>query len=209
LPAPYPLPAGKSVDLSFNQLGETEVFRAIGSACGLNIVVPDAVRFNTTVELKSVPCDQALEVLLESRSLWYRYSATGNLLRIAPRRQLDMEMHAAVERNRVRAELGIKDDVLPDGEAIDLELKNAPIAEVLKVLGNAGGVNVVMSDAVGGSVTVIAKSVRWRDALRVVLESQSLGYRYRENGKLLMVAPQREIDIEDHAAVERRRVTAP
>ncbi len=209
LPVPESLPAGKTIDLSFNQASETDVFRSIGAACGLNIVIPDSVRFQTTVTLESVPCDQALEVLLESRGLWYRYTSAGNLLRISPRRQLDMEMHAAIERARVRAELGLKDDVLPEGREVAIELKNAPVADVLKTLADAGDVNVVLSDAVGGSVTLIAKSVQWRDAVRVVLESQSLGYRYRENGKILMVAPQRELDMEDHASRERRRITEP
>jgi type IV pilus assembly protein PilQ len=120
-----------------------------------------------------------------------------------------MEMHAAIERARVRAELGLKDDVLPEGREVAIELKNAPVADVLKTLADAGDVNVVLSDGVGGSVTLIAKSVQWRDAVRVVLESQSLGYRYRENGKILMVAPQRELDMEDHASRERRRLTEP
>jgi len=209
LPTPESLPAGKPIDLKVDQASESDVLRAVGSACGLNVVIPDAVRFDTTVELQAVPCDQALEVLLESRGLWYTYRSAGNLLRVAPRKQLDMEMHAALERKRVRAQLGLEDDPLPEGKAIDIELERAPIGDVLEVLADAGGVNVVLADSIGGSVTLIAKSVGWRDALRVVLEAQSLGYRYRENGKLLMVAPQRDLDMEDHATLERKRIMTP
>ncbi len=209
LPTPESLPAGKPIDLKVDQASESDVLRAVGSACGLNVVIPDAVRFDTTVELQAVPCDQALEVLLESRGLWYTYRSAGNLLRVAPRKQLDMEMHAALERKRVRAQLGLEDDPLPEGKAIDIELERAPIGDVLEVLADAGGVNVVLADSIGCSVTLIAKSVGWRDALRVVLEAQSLGYRYRENGKLLMVAPQRDLDMEDHATLERKRIMTP
>ncbi|MFO0547218.1 MAG: protein kinase [Polyangiaceae bacterium] len=202
---PESLPQGKPIDLDFHDVSSTDALRFLGAACGVNLVVPDSVSFTTTLTLKNVPCDQALEVLLESRGLWYRYSAAGSLLRIAPRHELDREDAEAIERARVREELGLRDDKLPEGPPLDLELKSASLRDVLQLLASAGGVNVVLDDGLGGKVTVIAKSVSWQDALSGVLRSQGLWFRYRENGKILRIAPQHLLDREDSEARERQR----
>jgi type II secretory pathway component HofQ len=206
LPAPEVLPAGRPIDLEVKEAAAGDVMRMLGTACGMNVVVPSSVEFSATVKLKDVPCDQALEVLLESRELWYRYAKDGNILRVGPRKFLDSEELQARERARFRAETGMKDEPLPEGKRIDLELQKADIRGVVDVLAAAGGVNVVMDDSIRGTVTVFARDVAWHDALRAILQSEELWYRYRENGKVLRVAPRRLLDSEDLQQRERERL---
>src|SRR5690606_40105847 len=71
---------------------------------GVNIVVPDNVKASVTVRLRDVPWDQAMEVILQSKGLWYRRE--GNLIRVADRKVLDAEdKEERSEERRVGKEL--------------------------------------------------------------------------------------------------------
>src|SRR5205085_6227150 len=102
-------------------------------------------------------CDQVFEVLLEAHGLWYEYSPEANLVRVAPRRQLDLEHEDAVQR----AQQGVKDDRLPAGDKVDLDLKDVPLADLVRMLGNAGKVNVGIADEITVHVTVRLEHGAW------------------------------------------------
>jgi type IV pilus assembly protein PilQ len=70
--------------------------RLLADVGGINVVIPDDVKSTVTVRLRQVPWDQALEVVLASKGLWYRRE--GNLYRIATRKELDAEDQAEAER---------------------------------------------------------------------------------------------------------------
>ncbi len=195
------IPPGKPIDLAFDKASLHDVIRFVGQACGLSVVMPTAIKEQITVHLSKVPCDQALEVLLESRGLWYTYRKHGSLLRIAPREDLDDEATARFERSRIN----VKDDRLPAGPPVDLDFKNAPLRGTLQMLAVGAGVNLVLPDQIDGKVTVMVKAAPWDVAFATILESHGLWYRYRENGKVVRVAPRVELDAEDTAAFERGR----
>ena len=87
---------GTKIDLDLKDVDIHNVMRLLADVGGINIVVPDDVKAQVTVRLRQVPWDQALEVVLASKGLWYRRE--GNLYRIAPRKQLDAEDQAEAER---------------------------------------------------------------------------------------------------------------
>ena len=47
--------------------------------------------------------------------------------------------------------------------------------------------------------------VRWDVALKSVLESHGLWYRFRDKGMIIRIAPRREIDAENESELERAR----
>jgi hypothetical protein len=199
------LPAGRPVDLDFKGMSLHDVLRVISESCGLNIVAPDNIDAKITLNLKKAPCDQALEVLLESHGLWYRYRKAGNILLVAPRGALDREAEAQLARDRAN----IVDDQLPLGPDLDLDFKNAPLHDLMRIFADMAKVNVIIPDHLMVKVTVKLTKTPWGVALRTILESHGLWYRYRPNGKLLRIAPRVELDREDEAARARARVGSP
>jgi type IV pilus assembly protein PilQ len=87
---------GTKIDLDLKDVDIHNVMRLLADVGGINIVIPDNVKANVTVRLRQVPWDQALEVILASKELWYRRE--GNLYRIDTRKQLDAEDQAEAER---------------------------------------------------------------------------------------------------------------
>ncbi len=197
------IPPGKLVDLDFKQASLHDVIRTVAEACALNAVVPDSIDAKITATLKKAPCDQALEVLLESHGLWYRYSKVGNIVLIAQRQLLDRE----AEAQAFRIESGFVDDALPTGPDIDLDFKGAPLHDILRLLADTAGINIVVPDNVDGRVTVRLKKAPWGVALATILESHGLWYRYRPNGKLLRIAPRQLLDREAEAQKVRDQKT--
>jgi type IV pilus assembly protein PilQ len=89
------------------------------------------------------------------------------------------------------------------GRRIDLDLKDADIHNVLRLLADVGRVNVITSDNVSGTVTIRMRNVPWDQALEVVLQSKNLGM--VRQGNLLRVAPLADLEKEREMAIARRR----
>ncbi len=61
------------------------------------------------------------------------------------------------------------------GERISLDFQNADIHNVLRIIADVSGLNIVTSDEVKGNITIRLKNIPWDQALDVVLESKDLG----------------------------------
>ena len=89
------------------------------------------------------------------------------------------------------------------GRRIDLDFKDADIHNILRLLSEVGGVNVVTSDDVTGSVTIRMRDVPWDQALDVILQAKGLGAEHR--GNLIRVAPQDVLEKERELAIARQK----
>lgn len=89
------------------------------------------------------------------------------------------------------------------GRRIDLDFKDADIHNILRLLSEVGGVNVVTSDDVSGSVTIRMRDVPWDQALDVILQAKGLGAERR--GNLIRVAPQNVLEKERELAIARQK----
>jgi type IV pilus assembly protein PilQ len=89
------------------------------------------------------------------------------------------------------------------GRRIDLDLKDADIHNVLRLLADVGRVNVITSDNVTGTITIKMRNVPWDQALEVVLQSKNLGV--VRQGNLLRVAPLADLEKEREMAIARRK----
>jgi len=93
---------------------------------------------------------------------------------------------------------------------IDLDVENAAISNVLRLIAATAHLNLVVSDAVKGKVTLHLRNVPWRLALRVVVRSK--GFAVRRTGNVLRVDTPKAFAREDAEAVharQRARALAP
>lgn len=95
------------------------------------------------------------------------------------------------------------------GRRIDLDLKDADIHNILRLLADVGRVNIVTADDVAGNVTIRMRNVPWDQALDVVLQAKGLGM--VRSGNLIRVAPlatlQRERELRLAAAKQEYELT--
>lgn len=89
------------------------------------------------------------------------------------------------------------------GRRIDLDFHNADIHNILRLLAEVGGVNIVTSDDVSGSVTIRMRNVPWDQALDVILQAKGLGMVRR--GNLIRVAPLATLEKERELAIARQK----
>lgn len=88
------------------------------------------------------------------------------------------------------------------GRRIDLDLKDADVHNVLRLLADVGQVNIVTADNVSGTITIRMRNVPWDQALDVVLQSKGLGVVQRAN--MLRVAPLADLEKERELQIARR-----
>jgi len=80
---------GQRISMDFKDADLTNVFRIIAEVSNLNIITADDVKGKVSLRLVNVPWDQALDIVLRSKSLGA--SQEGNVLRIAPLSSLRKE----------------------------------------------------------------------------------------------------------------------
>jgi len=73
------------------------------------------------------------------------------------------------------------------GRRINIDLKDADVHNVLRLLADTGHVNIVTADDVGGTITIRMNNVPWDQVLDVVLQAKGLGM--VRQGNLIRVAP--------------------
>lgn len=87
---------GKRVSFEFKDIDIHNLLRIIAEISKKNIVVADDVSGKITVRLRNVPWDQALDLVLRSKSLGKE--EFGNIIRVAPLALLETEAKARAER---------------------------------------------------------------------------------------------------------------
>ncbi len=80
-------------------------------------------------------------------------------------------------------------------QTVTIDLQNAEIAQVIRLVAEASGKNVVIADDVKGKVTMRLRSVSWRTALDVLLKTG--GYGVQETDGVLWVTTQARLDAEE------------
>jgi len=92
---------GKRVSFEFKDIGIHNLLRMIAEVAQKNIVVADDVQGKVTIRLKNVPWDQALELVLRSKSLG-KETLGNNIIRVAPLKVLEEEARMREERARMQ-----------------------------------------------------------------------------------------------------------
>jgi len=88
------------------------------------------------------------------------------------------------------------------GKRITLDFQDIAVRDVLSIIADVSGLNVVASDSVQGNVTLNLVDVPWDQALELVLQSRGLAA--RRNGNVMMVAPAGELASLQRQTLENR-----
>ena len=89
-----------------------------------------------------------------------------------------------------------------NGQRLSLNFQSIDVRQVLQVIADFTGFNVVTSDSVSGSVTLRLQDVPWDQALDIILQSKGLGV--RKNGRVLWIAPKEEIAAKEKLEFESK-----
>ncbi len=81
-----PVYGGDKLSLNFQDIEVRSVLQLIADFTGLNLVASDTVQGSITLRLKSVPWDQALDLVLKTKGLDQR--RVGNVLLVAPAEEI-------------------------------------------------------------------------------------------------------------------------
>ncbi len=84
---------------------------------------------------------------------------------------------------------------------ITIDLRDADIQNVLRMIADEGNINIVAGEGVDGNVTLRLRSVPLDDALVVILRSQNLGW--EQQGSIIRVAPMDEFNEAYEAEIAR------
>jgi len=88
------------------------------------------------------------------------------------------------------------------GNRVTFNFQDIPARSVLQLIADMSDLNIVVSDSVGGSVTLRLINVPWDQALDLVLQAKGLDK--RRNGNVIWIAPQREISDREQAMADAR-----
>jgi type IV pilus assembly protein PilQ len=77
---------GEKISFNFQNVEVRAALQAVADISGLNIIASDSVSGSLTLQLKQVPWDQALDVIMQAKGLDMRRN--GNVLWIAPKEEL-------------------------------------------------------------------------------------------------------------------------
>jgi len=190
--------SGRPVTFNFQDVPVRTVLQLIAEESNLNIVASDTVQGNVTLRLINVPWDQALDIVLQAKSLDKRRS--GNVVWVAPQSEI-----AKFEQDKEDARIAIENRAETVTEYIPINYGNAEdIAKLLtdesKTSSSAGG---------GGNAT----------SNRGFLSSRgSISFDRRTNTMLVIDIPQRVTEIKrlvslldkpvDQVVIEARIVIA-
>lgn len=94
---------GERLSINFQNIDVRSALAVIADFTGINFVTSDAVQGEITINLKDVPWDQALDVILKTRGLGKR--ETGNVIWIAPTEEILAFEEAELKANAVVNEL--------------------------------------------------------------------------------------------------------
>jgi len=136
--------AGEKLSLNFQNIEVRALLQVIADFTNFNVVTSDTVTGSVTLRLKDVPWDQALDIILQAKSLGLRKS--GNVILIAPKDEL-----AAKEKLELEAKAQIT--ALEPVRTQSFQLNYTKAEEVAKGLtGQVAGQNATRILSPRGSV---------------------------------------------------------
>lgn len=114
---------GRKISIDVREADLHNIFRMISNVSKLNIVAGDNVKGKVTVRLTDVPWDQALDVILRSKNLGYERN--GNIVRIAPLKDLKAEREARLKAEKSQQQLEpLHVDIIPLSYAVADDIRD-------------------------------------------------------------------------------------
>ncbi len=128
---------GRRLSLDFKDADIKNILRLIAEVSDFNIITGDDVSGKITMRLVEVPWDQALDIILQARSLGM--TKVGNVIRIAPLDSLKKEIQAELESRRAKEKLeDLMTELIPVNYASGKEI----LPQLKGILSDRGDVRV-------------------------------------------------------------------
>lgn len=128
---------GRKISLDFKDADIKNILRLIAEVSNFNIITADDVSGKITMRLVDVPWDQALDVILQTRSLGM--VQIGNVIRIAPVDALNRESQARLEAQRAKERL---EDMVTELIPVNYATAKDIIPQIKGILSERGDVKV-------------------------------------------------------------------
>ena len=157
------------------------------------LVELDVVQFGTEVQSIETfqDADSASLVISYHGTVLARHRKQGNTLRIEIQPMTEEEL----------AELD--KDPEYSGKPISLDFQDVPVRQVLQIIAQTNGFNLVTTDTVTGNVTIRLEGVPWDQALAMILKIKGLDKRME--GNILLVAPAEELTARETAQLQSNK----
>jgi type IV pilus assembly protein PilQ len=92
------------------------------------------------------------------------------------------------------------------GEPISLDFQDVPVRQVLQIIAQVNGFNLVTTDTVSGNVTISLNGVPWDQALDMILKIKGLDKRLE--GNILLIAPAEELTARETQELQSKQQVA-
>lgn len=92
------------------------------------------------------------------------------------------------------------------GEPISLDFQDVPVRQVLQIIAQVNGFNLVTTDTVTGNVTISLSNVPWDQALSMILKIKGLDQRLE--GNILLIAPAEELSARETQQLQSKKQVA-
>jgi type IV pilus assembly protein PilQ len=93
-----------------------------------------------------------------------------------------------------------------EGEPISLDFQDVPVRQVLQIIAQVNGFNLVTTDTVTGNVTISLSGVPWDQALEMILKIKGLDKRLE--GNILLIAPTEELTARETQQLQSKQQVA-
>lgn len=172
-----------AVDLPGVRLGEEQLYR-------LNVA-----DFGTLVKsIETFEDARASRVVLRMESDFeYSHAKERDLLTIRVKPQEKLTEQEAEAQKYV-------------GAPISLDFQDVPVRQVLQVIAQVNGFNLVTTDTVSGNVTITLNNVPWDQALSMILKIKGLDQ--RQEGNILLIAPAEELSARETQQLQSKKQVA-
>ncbi|MCK4235150.1 hypothetical protein KAX75_12035 [candidate division WOR-3 bacterium] len=144
---------GKKMTIDFKDTDIRNVLRAISRKFGINIITDRDVTGIITIHLTDIPVLEGLGLLLESNG--FAYELEDNIVKVKKIRDIG------------------KINVEVKGDSLTLEIENAEIEDVLRVIAKKSDINIIADQTVKGRVSGYLKNVELKQGLKEFLKAHN------------------------------------
>ncbi|HNW83360.1 MAG TPA: secretin N-terminal domain-containing protein, partial [bacterium] len=128
---------GKKINLDFKEVDILDILRLMADISKLNIIAGDDVKGTVTVRLVDIPWDEALDVILKSKSLGKE--RFGNIIRVATIRTMQREKEEELAKKNAQKKLEpVKVRLIP----VNYAMANKLVTQLKELLTDRGTVSV-------------------------------------------------------------------
>lgn len=160
-----------------------------------DLYVIDVKDFSTavsTVEVFREGDNTRLQAVV-SGDFSYDYRLKGNNLEIT-----------VTERKTTKSAAQSKTLLEGENKKISINFQDIPVRNVLQLIAEYNGFNLVVSDSVTGNLTLRLDGVPWQQVLDIILQVKGLDKQIE--GNVVLVAPQAELDAQQKQRLEQARM---